>query len=131
MGAWPGWHLDSYLYGRVCVVLVGRVQGELDLEDLGSTQQQFLPLLSAPGAERILADAAVTFCATLAATYIYRLAYIHWVLTGQLRPLTLVKLWGVATVLFSGVSLHIHVFILTRRGRLGEGSSCALHTAPF
>lgn len=51
VGAWPGWHMDSYLYGGVCVVLVGCVQGELDLEDLGSTQQQFLPLLSVPGAE--------------------------------------------------------------------------------
>lgn len=44
-----------YLYSRVCVVFVGRVQGELDLEDLGSTQQQFLLVFCAPGCKQVQA----------------------------------------------------------------------------
>lgn len=120
-----------YLYGGVCVVFVGRVQGELDLEDLGGTQQQFLPLLCAPGTERVLAVAAALAGPGPAAT-LRGLLRLH---AGFARPvgaliLTLVLLGvGGVAVLFSRVPLHVHGFVLPRRG--GPGERRGLASAPF
>lgn len=120
-------------------MFVGCVQGELDLEDLGGTQQQFLPLLRAPGAERVLAVAAAVCSSTALntprpAAALPRPQHFHLSfarLVGPLTPaLVLVQVGGVA-VLFGRVSLHIHGFVLTGGGRLGEGPGCSVAPAPF
>lgn len=106
------------------VVFVGRVQGELDLEDLGSTQQQFFPLLCAPGAERVLAIAAAVCsgtshtnprpAASLSRSQRFQRGF-PWLASplSLAFALVLVQVWGVAAVLLGRVSLHIHGFILT------------------
>lgn len=112
-------------------MFVGRVQGELDLEDLGGTQQQFLPLLCAPGTERVLAVAAALAGPGPAAT-LRGLLRFH---AGFARPvgaliLTLVLLGvGGVAILFSRVPLHVHGFVLPRRG--GPGERRGLAPAPF
>lgn len=128
-----------YLYGGVCVVFVGCVEGELDLEDLGGTQQQFLPLLCAPGAERVLAVTAAVCSDTTITTpgptgalpgpQCFHLGFTR--LVGPLTLALILVLVGGVGVLFGRVSLHIHRFVLPGRGRLREGPGRRLAPAPF
>lgn len=120
-----------YLYGGVCVVFVGSIQRELDLEDLGGTQQQFLSFFCAPGAEWILAVTAPTAAgssttittprpAAAAAAALPRTQRFHLGFTRLLvGPLTvtlalalILVLVGGVGVLFGRVPLHIHRFVL-------------------
>ncbi len=136
------WHVGlTHLYGGMCVVFVGCVEGELDLEDLGGTQKQFLPLLCAPVAKRVLAVAAAVCSSTSITTPRPTAALsgpqcFHSGFTWLTGPLTLAlglilaQIGGV-TVLFSRVSLHIHRFVFPSWGRLWEGPRCSLTLVPF
>lgn len=120
---WSGPHL----YSGVCVVFVGCVEGELDLEDLGSTQQQFLPLLCAPGAEGVLtvtaaaaaAGPSTTIITSRPSTTLHRPQCLCLGFTLLVGPLTLTMALILVQVryvgiLFRRVSLHIHRFVLPR-----------------
>lgn len=125
----------------MCVVFVGSVEGKLDLEDLGGTQQQLLPFLCAPGAERVLTVTAAVCSDTAVSTHgaagaLPRPQCFHLGFTWLVGTLTLVLglilvQIGSVAVLFGRVSLHIHRFILPGGGRLGEGPGRSLAPAPF
>ena len=125
----------------MCVVFVGSVEGKLDLEDLGGTQQQLLPFLCAPGAERVLTVTAAVCSDTTVSTHgpagaLPRPQCFHLGFTWLVGTLTLVLglilvQIGSVAVLFGRVSLHIHRFVLPRGGRLGEGPGWSLAPAPF